>query len=110
MSITHYVLRFTFYRQENISVLEVSMKERLQGIFPVLQTPLDGAGDLDVGSLEREVDFCIAAGAHGLVYPALGSELQYLSDRERQQLVEIVLRAAADRAPVVVAVSAPSAA
>jgi len=86
------------------------MNERLQGIFPVLQTPLDAAGNLDTGSLEREVDFCIAAGAHGLVYPALGSEMQYLSDRERQQLVEVVLGAAAGRAPVVVAVSAPSAA
>ena len=86
------------------------MNERLQGIFPVLQTPLDGDGNLDANSLAREVDFCIAAGAHGLVYPALGSELQYLSDRERQQLVEVVLRTAADRAPVVVAVSAPSAA
>jgi dihydrodipicolinate synthase/N-acetylneuraminate lyase len=86
------------------------MSERLQGIFPVLQTPLDRAGNLDANSLSREVDFCIAAGAHGLVYPALGSELQYLSDRERQQLVEVVLRTAGERAPVVVAVSAPSAA
>jgi len=86
------------------------MSERLHGIFPVLQTPLDRAGNLDANSLSREVDFCIAAGAHGLVYPALGSELQYLSDRERQQLVEVVLRTAGERAPVVVAVSAPSAA
>ena len=86
------------------------MNERLQGIFPVLQTPLGATGELDIASLEREVDFCVAAGAHGLVFPALGSELQYLSDRERQQLVEVVLRATGGRAPVVVAVSAPSAA
>jgi 4-hydroxy-tetrahydrodipicolinate synthase len=86
------------------------MTKRLQGIFPVLQTPLDAAGELDPAGLAREVDFCAAAGAHGLVFPALGSEMQYLSDRERQQLVEVVLRAAAGRAPVVVAVSAPNAA
>src|SRR5690242_12534153 len=86
------------------------MSERLQGIFPVLQTPLDTDGSLDTASLEREVDFCVAAGAHGLVFPALGSELQYLSDAERQRLVEVVLRACNGRAPVVVAVSAPSAA
>src|SRR5215212_2323394 len=86
------------------------MSERLQGIFPVLQTPLDAAGNLDVASLEREVDFCVAAGAHGLVFPALGSELQYLSDQERQRLVEVVLRAGKGRTPVVVAVSGPSAA
>jgi len=82
----------------------------MQGIFPVLQTPLNAQGDLDADSLRREVAFCIEAGAHGLVYPALGSELQYLSDRERQRLVEVVIGEAAHQVPVVVAVSAPSAA
>ena len=82
----------------------------MQGIFPVLQTPLDEQGELDIESLRREVAFCIGAGAHGLVYPALGSELQYLSDGERQRLVEVVIGEAAHQVPVVVAVSAPSAA
>jgi dihydrodipicolinate synthase/N-acetylneuraminate lyase len=82
----------------------------LQGIFPVLQTPLDAQGELDRPSLEREVRFCIAAGAHGLVFPALGSELQYLTDRERQELVEVVIGTNAGQLPVVVAVSGPSAA
>lgn len=83
---------------------------KLQGIFPVLQTPLDEQGELDRASLEREVRFCIAAGAHGLVFPALGSELQYLADRERQELVELVIGANGGQLPVVVAVSGPSAA
>ena len=86
------------------------MNERLRGIFPVLQTALDEQGELDVPSLRREVDFCIAAGAHGLVFPALGSEVQFLSDRERQSLVEAVVAQAGGRAPVIVTVSAPSAA
>jgi dihydrodipicolinate synthase/N-acetylneuraminate lyase len=83
---------------------------KLQGIFPVLQLPLDEGGALDHMSLERQVRFCIAAGAHGLVFPALGSELQYLTDRERQELVEVVIGANAGDLPVVVAVSGPSAA
>ena len=82
----------------------------MRGIFPVLQTPLDADGELDSASLRREVRFCIEAGAHGLVFPALGSELQYLSDRERQQLVEVVVGEAGGQLPLVVAVSAPSAA
>lgn len=86
------------------------MTARLRGIFPVLQTPLDDDGNLDQDSLVREVEFCIGAGAHGLVYPALGSEMQYLSDRERQQLAEVVVGTAASRLPIIVAVSAPSAA
>jgi dihydrodipicolinate synthase/N-acetylneuraminate lyase len=83
---------------------------KLQGIFPVLQTPLDAHGELDRASLEHEVRFCIAAGAHGLVFPALGSELQYLTDRERQELVEVVIGANGGKLPLVVAVSGPSAA
>ena len=82
----------------------------MRGIFPVLQTPLDTDGELDITSLRREVRFCIEAGAHGLVFPALGSELQYLSDRERQQLVEVVVGEAGGQLAIVVAVSAPSAA
>jgi 4-hydroxy-tetrahydrodipicolinate synthase len=86
------------------------MNTPMRGIFPVLQTPLDVDGELDIASLRREVRFCIEAGAHGLVFPALGSELQYLSDRERQQLVEVVAGEAGGQLPLVVAVSAPSAA
>jgi len=86
------------------------MNQPMRGIFPVLQTPLDANGELDVEGLRREVRFCIEAGAHGLVYPALGSELQYLSDRERQQLVEVVVAEAHGQVPVIVGVSAPSAA
>jgi len=84
------------------------MDNHWRGIFPVLQTPLDEQGQLDSGSLAAEVAFCIAAGAHGLVYPVLGSEFQFLSDRERQQMVGVVLQAAAGRVPVVVGVAGPS--
>jgi dihydrodipicolinate synthase/N-acetylneuraminate lyase len=86
------------------------MSKPLRGIFPVLQTPLDAGGELDPASLGREVRFCIEAGAHGLVYPVLGSEFQYLSDRERQQMVEVVVGEAAGQVPVVVGVAGPSAA
>jgi 4-hydroxy-tetrahydrodipicolinate synthase len=65
---------------------------------------VDGAG------LEREVRFCIDAGAHGLVYPVLGSEFQFLTDRERRHAVQAVVSAAAGQVPVVVGVAAPSAA
>ena len=83
------------------------MKEPFQGIFPVLQTPVRENGDLDEAGLEREVDFCIRAGAHGLVFPVLGSEFQFLTDVERHRLVEIVIGAARGRAPVVVGVAGP---
>jgi 4-hydroxy-tetrahydrodipicolinate synthase len=54
------------------------------------------------------VGFCIAAGSHGLVFPALGSEVQFLTDEERMGLVEVVVREANGRIPVVAGVSGPS--
>ncbi len=86
------------------------MTDAIRGILPVLQTPLDASGDLDIASLKREVAFCIEAGAHGLVFPVLGSEFQFLSDRERQQLVEVVVGEAAGQIPVIVGVAGSSAA
>jgi len=86
------------------------MTERLRGIFPVLQTPLDASGDLDEASLQREVAFNIEIGAHGLVYPVLGGEFQFLSDRERHRLVEVVIGENARQLPVVVGVAGTSAA
>jgi dihydrodipicolinate synthase/N-acetylneuraminate lyase len=86
------------------------MAKRMRGIFPVLQTPLNEEGELDIPSLRREVAFCIQAGAHGLVYPVLGSEFQFLSDRQRQRMVEVVVGEAAGQIPVVVGVAGPTAA
>ena len=76
-----------------------------RGIFPVLQTPLTKDGELDINSLKREVNFCIQAGAHGLVFPVLGSEFQFLTEDERHRLVEIVVSEANGRIPVVVGVA-----
>jgi dihydrodipicolinate synthase/N-acetylneuraminate lyase len=86
------------------------MSAHFRGIFPVLQTPVDAQGELDPASLASEVAFCRRAGAHGLVFPVLGSEFQFLSDRERQQLLAVVVRAADGRLPVVAGVAGPSAA
>ena len=81
------------------------MSKILRGIFPVLQTPLMEDGKLDKDSLKKEVNFCISAGAHGLVYPVLGGEFQFLSAEERQSMVEVVLGEAAHRIPVVIGVA-----
>jgi len=85
------------------------MPPRMRGIFPVLQTPLDENGELDEASFRREVAFVIECGAHGLVYPVLASEFQFLSDRERRRMVAIAVGEAAGQIPVVVGVAGPSA-
>jgi 4-hydroxy-tetrahydrodipicolinate synthase len=86
------------------------MASRFRGIYAVLQTPVTADGELDEESLRREVAFDIRAGAHGLVFPVLGGEFQYMSDRERQRLAEVVVGEAAGQIPVVIGVAAPVAA
>ena len=84
------------------------MTERIQGILPVVQTAVAADGDLDVASMQRQVRLCIDAGAHGMVYPVLASEFQFLSDRERQRMVEVVVGEAAGQIPVIAGVAAPT--
>ena len=84
----------------------------LAGILPVLQipfTPGTPVDTIDEAALRRQVDFCIASGAHGLVVPALASEFMVLTDDERRLVVKIVIDQARGRAPVVANVAAPSA-
>lgn len=80
----------------------------LQGILPVLQVPFDDKGEIIEADLRQEVDFCIRAGVHGLVVPALASEFMVLTEGERRHLVEVVVDQAGKRVPVVAGVAAPS--
>lgn len=85
------------------------MADRLHGIMPVLQTPFDAGGDIVETDVRSEVRFCIGAGAHGLVVPALASEFMVLTDDERRLLVEVVIDETRGRLPVIAGVAAPSA-
>ncbi|SVE29753.1 uncharacterized protein METZ01_LOCUS482607, partial [marine metagenome] len=56
--------------------------EPFRGVFPVLLTPIGDDGEVIEEDLARQVEFSVEAGAHGLVYPVLGSEFQFLTDTE----------------------------
>ena len=86
------------------------MIDRLAGIMPVLQTALTADGDLDLTGMQRQIEFCIRAGADGLVFPVLGSEFMFLSDNERRDLVAFVVKHADGRIPIVAGVAGASAA
>ncbi|MFN8632642.1 MAG: dihydrodipicolinate synthase family protein [Chloroflexota bacterium] len=81
--------------------------ERWRGIFTILLTPFAEDSSLDEESLRREVDFVIAAGAHGIVTPVNTSEFFLLADDERRRLAEVVVDRAAGRVPVVIGTAAP---
>ena len=77
-----------------------------RGIFVILQTPFRMDDQIDEEDLEREVNFCVRAGAHGLVWPQGFGEFYVLSEEERVRGAEIILRAARGRSAVVIGVQA----
>lgn len=81
---------------------------RLDGIVPILQTPFTPDGHLDVVSIQRLADHVIQAGAAGLIYPAVASEVAKLSPEERRIGLEAVLTQVDRRIPVFAGVSADS--
>ncbi len=78
------------------------MKARYSGVFPVVPTTFNEAGELDLESQKRCVDFMIDAGSTGLCILANFSEQFVLSDEEREVLTAAILRHVAGRVPVIV--------
>lgn len=85
----------------------ISPAANFSGIFAILSTPFDQTDQVDWEDLDREAVFCIRAGAQGLVWPQLAGEFYLLSEDERLHGAEVLVRAAAGRAPVVIGVQAP---
>jgi len=86
----------------------VSTPTPWRGIFPIPVTPFKPDLSIDYDSLRRQVQFCLAHGAHGLVYPAVVSEFFALSEAERRSVLETVLDEVNGRIPVIAGVSATS--
>lgn len=76
-----------------------------RGVFPVVPTIFDEAGDLDLPGQLRCVDFMIDAGADGLCILANFSEQFALTDDERDLLTERIMAHVAGRVPVIVTTS-----
>ncbi len=79
-----------------------------RGVFAIPVTPFDDADNVDVPSLRRCVEFCIQAGAGGVVAPVNASEFFTLTEAERKQVVEVVVEQTAGRVPVVAGVTGSS--
>ncbi|MAS36688.1 MAG: hypothetical protein CL610_21975 [Anaerolineaceae bacterium] len=78
------------------------------GIYQILHTPFDDAGAIDWASHERQIQYCLDVGVHGLAVPAMASEFFTLSDQERFEIVEFTLKAVNRRVPVLVGAQAVS--
>jgi dihydrodipicolinate synthase/N-acetylneuraminate lyase len=76
-----------------------------RGIVSVVQTPFDADNHVDAPSLVRLVQDAIASGVNGFLAPAVASEVGYLSEAEREVVVETIAMANANRVPLVVGAS-----
>ena len=63
---------------------------RIAGVFPVLPTIFDADGRVDREGFARVVDYVIASGADGCVFPGLASEYDELTLEERLDLIAMV--------------------
>jgi len=63
----------------------------LFGIVTVLNTPFKDDGSIDIESLEKHVDYAIEAGVSGILYPAMASEVNYLTEYEKIEGIKAVM-------------------
>ncbi len=80
----------------------------VRGIITVLNTPFDKVLDLDLDSLGKNVEKAIQAGVAGLIVPAIASEVDKLTGRERLAMVKAVIDHTNARVPVIGGASAPT--
>jgi len=76
------------------------------GVFSVLPTPFDPAGELDFGSLRRVIDLFLADGVNGFTALGVTSEVARLTEPERDRVLDAVLAAVNGRVPVVAGTTA----
>src|SRR2546422_9126682 len=72
------------------------------GVYNITATPFDESGELDLDSLKSLIDFQLVRGVTGLTILGNLGEVRYLTDAERQQVLERTMAHVAGRVPVVV--------
>jgi len=75
-----------------------------KGIFPILYTYFNEDGSIDRAAMQRQVDVCINAGAHGIAILGIVGEFDKLNVNEKREITEIVAEAVDHRVPLAVTV------
>lgn len=78
------------------------MTQPIEGIIPVMITPMTEDGAIDYAGLERLVEWYLAHGVDALFAVCQSSEMQRLTLAERAELGRFVVRQVAGRVPVAV--------
>jgi 4-hydroxy-tetrahydrodipicolinate synthase len=78
------------------------------GIWPILYAFFDPGGRIDRSAMRRQLDACVAGGAHGIAVMGLATEVGKLDVRERRELLGWVAEDLDGRRPLAVTVAEPS--
>ena len=78
----------------------------IKGILPVIPTLFTDDDTVDPGALRSVVRFALDAGAHGIVFPGVASEYNFLSDEERGGLMSVVFDEVGGRVSIIGGASA----
>jgi dihydrodipicolinate synthase/N-acetylneuraminate lyase len=89
---------------------EMRAMSPLAGVFPILPTIFEPGGALDLAGTRNVLEYIIAAGAAGVVFPGLASEYDMLSIDERLQVTAALGEWIDGRVPFIVGASDPDAA
>jgi 4-hydroxy-tetrahydrodipicolinate synthase len=74
------------------------------GIVPPLCTPLTEAFEVDTQSLQRLIEFQLAAGVHGIFVLGSTGETAFLTDAQRATVLDVAVRTVAGQVPVLAGV------
>lgn len=85
----------------------MNSRHALAGVLPVIQTPFNADEEIDRSVLQKEIDWVLDNGCHGVVV-AMVSEVMRLEGAERRQLGEWVCEQTDGRGVVVLSVGAES--
>ncbi len=81
---------------------------QFRGSFVALATPFHPSGRFDGPSLERLVEWHIAEGTEGIVCSGATGEATCLSEADRRRILEICVKTAAGRIPILAGTGTPS--
>jgi 4-hydroxy-tetrahydrodipicolinate synthase len=78
----------------------------LSGVLPILPTIFSASGAIDEAGTRRVVEYIVASGAQGIVFPGLASEYETLSRDERLHMTRLIGSWIGNRLPLIVGASA----
>lgn len=81
-------------------------EKQMRGVYAIPPAVYHEDLTVDYEGIARCVRFCLACGVHGLVVPVYATEYCLLTTEERKRILEVCIKEAGGRVPVIAGVSA----